>query len=51
MPHTLLLDTSPNSFALIVVLGMAMTGFVLGTVLDRLMSWLGIAGSAKGSSR
>jgi len=42
MPDRLLLDISPNGFALMVVLGMATTGLVLGIVLDRLMAWLRI---------
>lgn len=51
MPHRLLLDISPSSFALMVVVGMAATGFVLGTALDRLISWLGIVVNAEGGPR
>ncbi len=47
MPHRFLLDINPNSFALLVVIGMATTGLLLGTVMDRLISWIGIAVNAK----
>lgn len=51
MPHRLLLDMSSSNFGIIVVVGMATTGLILGTVVDRLLCWLGMVVDAKGGSR
>ena len=51
MQHKLLLDINPNSFALLVVLSMAVIGLILGTVMDKLISRLGIFVIAKSDPR
>jgi|GEM_PF-2265106 len=51
MPHRLLLEISSSNFAIMVVVGMATTGLVLGTVVDRLLCWLGMVVDAKGDPR
>ena len=49
MSHQILIDVAPNVYALLVVAGMAVTGFTLGTVFDRLLTWFGI--DLQGGSR
>ena len=42
MTHRFLIDIAPNTYAFLVVGGMAVTGLTLGTFFDKLLARLGI---------
>ncbi|MCL5105623.1 MAG: hypothetical protein M1133_16130 [Armatimonadetes bacterium] len=49
MAHGLMLDITPNIYAIVVVAGMVTAGLALGIAAQRILGWLGV--DLQGGSR